>query len=129
MKMKSSETKASIIGLCDSILHMVRALRTEYLMQTASIRQLLCGEWVRGDGKVFLRIRKTGGEYWLDECWTNTVNSRVQTFTFRLLKDEQDNLYTESQERAIGYDRDRDRLRADSLGEFERKKDKDDDKV
>lgn len=124
--MKRSKSKASIVGLCDSVLHMVRALRAEYLLETASDRELLCGEWVRPDGRVRLRIRKAGGEYWLDECWSNTVNSRVRTFTFRLLRDEQGNLYTETQERAIGYDRERDRLRADSLGDFERKKENDD---
>lgn len=115
-----------MIGLCDSIMHMVRALRTEYLRETASDRELLCGEWVRPDGRVILRVRKTGGDYRLDECWTNAVNSRVQVFTFRLLRDEAGNLYTETQERAIGYDRERDRLLADSLGEFERKKENDD---
>lgn len=88
--------------------------------------ELLCGEWVRPGGRVFLRVRKEGDRYLLDECWTNAVNSRVQVFTFRLLKDEQGNLYTETQERAIGYDRERDRLLADSLGEFERKKENDD---
>lgn len=124
--MKCSRSKASIVGLYDSVLHMVRVLRTEYLRETASDRELLCGEWVRSDGRVCLRIRKVGGEYWLDECWSNTVNSRMQIFTFRLLKDEQGNLYTETQERAIGYDREQDRLRADSLGDFERKKENDD---
>lgn len=124
--MKRSRSKASIVGLCDSVMHMVRTLRREYLQETASDRELLCGEWVRPDGRVCLRIRRVGGEYWLDECWSNTVNSRVQVFTFRLLKDEQGNLYTETQERAIGYDRERDRLLADSFGEFERKKENDD---
>lgn len=124
--MKNSKRKVSIIGLCDSVMHMVRTLRAEYLAQTASDRELLCGEWVRPGGRVFLRVRKEGGRYLLDECWTNAVNSRVQVFTFRLLRDEQDNLYTETQERAIGYDRERDRLLADSLGEFERKKENDD---
>ena len=123
--MKNSKRKVSIVGLCDSIMHMVRTLRTEYLLQTASDRELLCGEWVRPGGRVFLRVRKEGGRYLLDECWTNAVNSRVQVFTFRLLRDEQGNLYTETQERAIGYDRERDRLLADSLGEFERKKEND----
>ena len=123
--MKNSKRKVSIVGLCDSIMHMVRTLRTEYLLQTASDRELLCGEWVRPGGRVFLRVRKEGGQYLLDECWTNAVNSRVQVFTFRLLRDEQGNLYTETQERAIGYDRERDRLLADSLGEFERKKEND----
>ena len=80
---------------------------------------------MRPGGRVILRVRKEGGRYLLDECWSNTVNSRVQVFTFRLLRDEQDNLYTETQERAIGYDRERDRLLADSLGEFERKKEND----
>lgn len=112
-----------MIGLCDSIIHMVRALRTEYLRETASDRELLCGEWVRPDGRVFLRVRKEGGGYRLDECWTNAVNSRVQVFTFRLLKDEEGNLYTETQERAIGYDHERDILRADRLGDFTRKTD------
>lgn len=124
--MKRSRSKASIVGLCDSVMHMVRTLRREYLAQTASDRELLCGEWVRPGGRVFLRVRKEGDRYLLDECWTNAVNSRVQVFTFRLLKDEQGNLYTETQERAIGYDRERDRLLADSFGEFERKKENDD---
>lgn len=123
--MKNPKRKVSIVGLCDSVMHMVRTLRREYLAQTASDRKLLCGEWVRPGGRVFLRVRKEGGRYLLDECWSNTVNSRVQVFTFRLLRDEQDNLYTETQERAIGYDRERDRLLADSLGEFERKKEND----
>ena len=123
--MKNPKRKVSIVGLCDSVMHMVRTLRREYLAQTASDRELLCGEWVRPDGRVFLRVRKEGGRYLLDECWSNTVNSRVQVFTFRLLRDEQDNLYTETQERAIGYDRERDRLLADSLGEFGRKKEND----
>ena len=112
-----------MIGLCDSIMHMVRALRTEYLRETASDRELLCGEWVRPDGRVFLRVRKTGGDYWFDECWTNAVNSRVQVFTFRLLRDEAGNLYTETQERAVAYDRERDILRTDRLGDFTRKTD------
>ena len=114
--MKNPKRKVSIVGLCDSVMHMA---------QTASDRELLCGEWVRPGGRVILRVRKEGGRYLLDECWSNTVNSRVQVFTFRLLRDEQDNLYTETQERAIGYDRERDRLLADSLGEFERKKEND----
>lgn len=124
--MKRSRSKASIVGLCDSVMHMVRTLHREYLAQTASDREQLCGEWVRPGGRVFLRVRKEGDRYLLDECWTNAVNSRVQVFTFRLLKDEQGNLYTETQERAIGYDRERDRLLADSFGEFERKKENDD---
>ena len=122
--MKNPKRKVSIVGLCDSVMHMVRTLCREYLAQTASDRELLCGEWVR-PGRVILRVRKEGGRYLLDECWSNTVNSRIQVFTFRLLRDEQDNLYTETQERAIGYDRERDRLLADSLGEFERKKEND----
>lgn len=124
--MKTPKRKVSIVGLCDSVMHMVRTLRREYLAQTASDRELLCGEWVRPGGRVFLRVCKEGDRYLLDECWTNAVNSRVQVFTFRLLKDERGNLYTETQERAIGYDRERDRLLADSLGEFERKKENDD---
>lgn len=124
--MKTPKRKVSIVGLCDSVMHMVRTLRREYLAQTASDRELLCGEWVRPGGRLFLRVRKEGDRYLLDECWTNAVNSRVQVFTFRLFKDEQGNLYTETQERAIGYDRERDRLLADSFGEFERKKENDD---
>ena len=89
--MKNPKRKVSIVGLCDSVMHMVRTLRREYLAQTASDRKLLCGEWVRPGGRVFLRVRKEGGRYLLDECWSNTVNSRVQVFTFRLLRDEQDN--------------------------------------
>lgn len=123
--MKNPKRKVSIVGLCDSVMHMVRTLCREYLAQTASDRELLCGECVRPGGRVILRVRKEGGRYLLDECWSNTVNSRIQVFTFRLLRDEQDNLYTETQERAIGYDRERDRLLADSLGEFERKKEND----
>ena len=123
--MKNPKRKVSIVGLCDSVMHMVRTLRREYMAQTASDRELLCGEGGRPGGRVILRVRKEGGRYLLDECWSNTVNSRVQVFTFRLLRDEQDNLYTETQERAIGYDRERDRLLADSLGEFERKKEND----
>ena len=124
--MKNPKRKVSIVGLCDSVMHMVRTLRREYLAQTASDRELLCGEWVRPGGRVFLRVRKEGGRYLLDECWTNAVNSRVQVFTFRLLRDEQDNLYPETQAGAMGFARERDRLLAASVGYFERKKHNDD---
>lgn len=83
--MKNPKRKVSIVGLCDSVMHMVRTLCREYLAQTASDRELLCGEWVRPGGRVILRVRKEGGRYLLDECWSNTVNSRIQVFTFRLL--------------------------------------------
>ena len=85
--MKNPKRKVSIVGLCDSVMHMVRTLCREYLAQTASDRELLCGEWVRPGGRVILRVRKEGGRYLLDECWSNTVNSRIQVFTFRLLRD------------------------------------------
>ena len=115
--------KGTIVGMCDSLVQIACTIRAEYLREAASDRELLCGEWVRPDGKVFLRVRKEGDRYLLDECWGNAVNSRLQTFSFRLLRDEAGNLYTETQERAVAYDRDRDLLRADGLGDFTRKTD------
>ena len=80
--------KESIVGMCDSLVQIACTIRAEYLREVASDRELLCGEWVRPDGRVFLRVRKEGGGYLLDECWGNAVNSRLQVFSFRLLRDE-----------------------------------------
>lgn len=42
--MRNAKRNLSILGLCDSMIHMLSSLRTEYLAQTASLQELMCGE-------------------------------------------------------------------------------------
>ena len=120
--MEKMKRKDSILGLCDSALQIVSSIRNEYYSQTASERDMLCGEWGTKGGNISLSIYETAGRYFIEERFTNDINDRVRSFCKELLEDENSNLYVEGSESAIGYDRDHDTLRHERLGIFERKK-------
>ncbi len=120
--MRNGKRNLSILGLCDSMIHMLSSLRTEYLAQTASLQELMCGEWIREGSIVSYRIYEEKGAYMIEERYGNRINDRVKCFPDEILEDEKGNLYTKGTERALGYDRDRDMLLTENLGEFQRKK-------
>lgn len=120
--MRNGKRNLSILGLCDSMIHMLSSLRCEYLAQTASLQELMCGEWVCADSTISYRIYEKEDSYMIEKRYGNLINNRVKCYLDEILEDENGNLYTKEMERALGYDRDRDVLLIESYGEFQRKK-------
>ena len=53
-----------ILDLFESLIKTIRSMRGQYLLQTASTRELLCGEWERKDSTVSFRIYIEDGKYY-----------------------------------------------------------------
>ena len=78
-------------------------MRGQYLLQTASTRELLCGEWERKDSTVSFRIYIEDG------------------LSSELLEDKEGNLYADFMNQGIGYDPKQDLLLVEDYGAFKRK--------
>lgn len=50
-------------------------MRGQYLLQTASTRELLCGEWERKDSTVSFRIYIEDGKYYIEFRYGNKINN------------------------------------------------------
>lgn len=106
----------------EDLIGMIRSLCKEYLLQTATTRELLLGEWVREGSNTSFRIFEEDGILRIENRTANPVNDRIKSVTCELEKDEGGNMYFSFMENAVAYDRERDMLIVQYYGEFERKK-------
>lgn len=121
--MSSSMKKRKVIlDMCDTLLCLVRVLRDEYNHQTASEKELLCGEWEREGSLISFRIFEDDGIYRIENRSSNAINGHVCVSCHELKEDENGNLYMTTFEWAVGYDSTLDLLKVEGHGDFKRKK-------
>ena len=96
-------------------------MRGQYLLQTASTRKLLCGEWERKDSTVSFRIYIEDGKYYIEFRYGNKINNYKKCLSSELLEDKEGNLYADFMNQGIGYDPKQDLLLVEDYGAFKRK--------
>lgn len=105
-------------------------MRGQYLLQTASTRELLCGEWERKDSTVSFRIyiedgkyyiEIEDGKYYIEFRYGNKINNYKKCLSSELLEDKEGNLYADFMNQGIGYDPKQDLLLVEDYGAFKRK--------
>lgn len=121
-------SKDATLAYLDSIAEMLQCMRKDYVRRTTPTRRLMCGEWIRCDGKIKAQVYEKSGMFFLQLQTDGGLSPQFMQCTQELHEDRSGKVYIRERERNMVYDSLRDTLVVESLGEFIRKKDKKDEK-